>query len=120
MTWGYIPHILFGLGISILFMFFIILIKERKMPLYTFKEKYRYTKYFIYLYLIEKVNFIKYTILEFKFFIETKDGFKFWVRVAIACIIITIIFIFAWDSITKILEQRAQEKFNSTLTNITN
>lgn len=119
MTWGYIPHILFGLSISILFMFLIILIKERKMPLYTFREKYRYTKYFTYLYIMEKVNFIRFTILEFKFFIESRDGFKFWVRVAIVCVIVTIIFIFAWDSITKILQQRAEDKFNSSLTNIT-
>ena len=118
LTWGYIPHILFGLGLSILFMFLIILIKERQKPFYVFKEKYRYTRYFLYLFTMEKINFMKFTILEIKFYIQSREGFRFWVTVIIICIVFVIIFLFSWDSIQEILKNKAEQKINESINNI--
>jgi hypothetical protein len=118
LTWGYIPHILLGLFIAIGIMFLIILIKERKMPLFIFRENYSYTRHFLFLFLIEKFTYVKYHIIESKYFLANHNDFRFWLMVGIIGTIVTIILLFGWNFANEVFINTANEKLNETITNI--
>jgi len=118
LTWGYIAHILLGLFISLSFGFLIILIKDRKMPLFIFRENYSYTKHFVFLFMIEKFTYVKYHIIESKYFLSNHNDLRFWLMVGFIGTILTIILLFGWNFANEVFINTANEKFNETMTNI--
>jgi hypothetical protein len=93
LLWNILSYGYVGLILSIIFslcaiLYFIILIKNYKIILFLIKDKFSFLKNYIYLWVSEKINFIKYTIYMLSHQSDNLDKKKLIILIIIFIIVI--------------------------------